>query len=157
MKTNFKLLAIAMGIAFAIACSSIVIMSCNTSPKDKENELENAQEEVVEAQEALEQSKQDSLSDYVTFKAGIELKLDENEKLIAQQKQLLNESKEAQKAENLKELIRLEDKNNRLKEKLRDYQEGPSEKWELFKIEFNKEMDELGKSISTMAERNMKK
>ena len=58
MKTNFKLLAIAMGIAFAIACSSIVIMSCNTSPKDKENELENAQEEVVEAQEALEQSKQ---------------------------------------------------------------------------------------------------
>ena len=65
--------------------------------------------------------------------------------------------KEAQKAENLKELIRLEEKNNSLKAKLRDYEDGPSDKWEVFKIEFNKEMDELGKSISTMAERNMKK
>ena len=45
-----------------------------------------------------------------------------------------------------------------LKAKLQDYdQQGTSEKWELFKVEFNNDMDDLGKSISNMAARNMKK
>ena len=52
---------------------------------------------------------------------------------------------------------KLEMKNAELKHKIEDYKQGPEQKWELFKIDFNKDVDDLGKSISNMAERNMKK
>jgi hypothetical protein len=137
-----------------ISLGSIIFffVSCNNSPKDKENELKNAQDNVVEAKYALEQAQIDSVSDYENFKAGIEIQLDENEKRIEKQKSILNNSKEAQKEENLKQLRILEEKNKSLKSRLRNFELGTAEKWELFKMELNDEMDKLGKSISAMAE-----
>jgi len=141
----------------SFGCIIFSFVSCYNSPKDKEDELKNAQDDVVEAKYALQQAQIDSISDYENFKAGIEIKLDENEKRIEKQKSILNSSKEAQKEENLKQLRILEDKNTALKAKLRDFELGTAEKWELFKMELNNEMDKLGKSISDFAESNLKK
>lgn len=137
---------------------SFLVVSCNNSPKAKAGELENAQEDVVEAENALQQSKIDSVSDYNTYKESIELKLDENQRLISEMKITINASNDSNKAKYEKQLAKLEEKNEELKDKLQNYdQQGTSEKWELFKVEVNKDMDELGKSISNMADRNMKK
>lgn len=137
---------------------SLLLVSCNNSPKAKEGELENAQEDVVDAEAALQQSKLDSVSDYNTFKASIELKLVENQRQIDELKATIIDSKDSNKLMYSKQLVKLEEKNEELKTKLQDYdQQGTSEKWELFKVEFNKDMDDLGKSISNIAARNMKK
>lgn len=47
--------------------------------------------------------------------------------------------------------------NEDLKLKIYNYEQGPTQKWELFKVDFNNELDDLGKSISNMAEHNKKK
>jgi predicted RNase H-like nuclease (RuvC/YqgF family) len=136
----------------------LLLVGCNNTPKAKEGELEDAKEDVVQAESDLQQSKLDSVSDYTTFKTSIDLKLDENERQIAAMKATINSSKDSNKPEYEKQLAQLEEKNTKLKTKIQDYdQQGTSEKWELFKVEFNKDMDDLGKSISNMADRNMKK
>ena len=52
---------------------------------------------------------------------------------------------------------KLEKRNSDLRLKIENYEQGPEQKWALFKVEFNNEMNDLGKSISEMAENNMKK
>jgi hypothetical protein len=142
---------------FFICFTSLVLVSCNNSPKAKEGELESAQEDVFDAEVALQQSKLDSVSDYNSFKTSIEVKLTENQRQIDELKTTLKESKETNKAMYDNQLAKLDEKNIQLQAKLDDYdQQGTSEKWELFKVEVNKDMDDLGKSISNMAARNMK-
>jgi hypothetical protein len=43
-----------------------------------------------------------------------------------------------------------------LKLKIENYKQGPTEKWELFKVDFNNELNDLGESISNTAKNNMK-
>ncbi len=143
---------------FFMSFTILFLVGCNNSPKAKEGELENAKEDVVDAEAALQQSKLDSVSDYNTFRTSIETKLVENQRQIDEQKATINASKDSNKAMYTEQLAKLEEKNEKLKAKLQDYdQQGTSEKWELFKVEVNKDMDDLGKSISNMADRNMKK
>jgi len=47
-------------------------------------------------------------------------------------------------------------KNTELKLKIENYKQGASQKWELFKVDFNNDLDQLGKSISKMANNNLK-
>ncbi|WP_298121047.1 hypothetical protein [Flavobacterium sp.] len=145
-------------LTFVLSLVCLFIVSCNNSPKAKETKLENEMEDVVDAQVALQQSKLDSVSDYVAFKESIELKIDENQRQIDEMVITINASKDSNKAMYIKQLAKLEEKNGELKTRLQDYdQQGSSEKWELFKVAFNNDMDDLGKSISNMAARNMKK
>jgi len=142
---------------FFMSFTILFLVGCNNSPKAKEGELENAKEDVVDAEAALQQSKLDSVSDYNTFRTSIETKLVENQRQIDEQKATINASKDSNKAMYTEQLAKLEEKNEKLKAKLQDYdQQGTSEKWELFKVEVNKDIDDLGKSISNMAARNMK-
>ncbi len=55
-----------------------------------------------------------------------------------------------------KQLENLQLKNTKLKLKIENYKQGPTEKWELFKVDFNNELNDLGESISNTAKNNMK-
>ena len=55
-----------------------------------------------------------------------------------------------------KQLENLQIKNAELKLKIENYKQGPTQKWELFKVDFNNQLDDLGKSISNTAKNNMK-
>ena len=57
----------------------------------------------------------------------------------------------------VKKINKLESRNEKLQLKIDNYQLGTEQRWALFKVELNNELDELGKSISRMAERNQKK
>jgi hypothetical protein len=135
---------------------SLFVISCKNSPEAKETELEEAKEEVVTAEADLEQAKADSIANFTAFKNSINLKIEENESKI----QTLIKNNKAAKNKNTdlysKELEKLQERNLELKKKLVDYEYGPDVKWELFKVEVNKDIDELGKSISNMAEKNSK-
>src|ERR1035437_6875337 len=66
-----------------------------------------------------------------------------------------HEKKEA-KAEYKKTIDKLEQKNSDKKKKLDDYKADGKEKWELFKTDFNKGMDEIGKSLKDLTAKNVK-
>ena len=139
------------------AIVSMVYISCNNSPKAKEENLNEAKDEVVDAREDLAKATHDSISDFNKYKESIEKKLAENEKVIADLKSKNTSKDKSTQALYLNQLYKLEMKNGELKHKIEDYKEGPEQKRELFKVDFNKDVDDLGKSISNMAERNMKK
>jgi hypothetical protein len=137
------------------AIVSLALLSCNNSPKAKEDNLNAAKDEVEDAREDLVQTTSDSINDFNKYKNSIQMKLDENEKVIADLK--ANSKNMPDQAMYYKQLDDLKLKNLELKAKIENYQQGPEQKWELFKVDFNKEMDNLGKSISNAADRNMKK
>lgn len=136
---------------------SITAVSCNNSPKEKQENLNESKDEVVDAKADLAESTLDSISDFNKYKESIEKKLIENEKVIVELKAKNNSKEKSSQELYIKQLDKLELKNEELKSKLENYREGPEQKWELFKVDFNKDVDDLGKSISNMAERNMKK
>lgn len=137
--------------------ASITLLSCNNSPKDKEENLNEAKDEVVDARADLTEARLDSINDFNKYKVSIERKLTDNELVIADLKSKNDSKDKSTQALYLQQLNKLELKNAELKSKLENYKQGPEQKWELFQVDFNKEMDDLGKSISNMAERNMKK
>jgi molybdopterin converting factor small subunit len=137
-----------------------VMVSCNSPEQKVANANEGVTEAkagMVEADKALAQAKLDSAADYATFKKDEEIKLKENEVKIAQLKaELKTEKKEIQEKKE-KEIAALQEKNETMKTRMNEFKAGASDKWAAFKLGFNKDMDELGKSISSMAENNMKK
>ena len=135
---------------------SIFISSCNKSPKAKEEVLNNAKQDVVIANDDLNEATSDSIVEFNKYKTSIQTKLAENEKVISDLKASIKaEDRKTQTLYN-KQLENLQLRNTELKLKIETYKQGPTQKWELFKVDFNKELDKLGKSISSTANNNLK-
>ena len=141
----------------AIVFVVFFMVSCNNSPTAKENKLNQAEQDVINAKADLEQATYDSIKDFYTYKESINLKFAENKKTIATLKSTINSKSKVEKDIDEVEINRLEAKNTELQLKIQNYEQGPAQKWALFKVDFNKEVDDLGKSISAKAEQNMKK
>ena len=118
--------------------------------------MDDSAEEVVDAQQDLEQAKADYEAQYNQFKLESEEKITANEKIIADLKVYSKDKKSEAKAEYDKMIADLEIKNEAMKVKVRDYKDEGSEKWESFKREFNHDMDELGASIKDLGNNNVK-
>lgn len=58
------------------------LSNCNKSPKAKEDDLNNAKQEVVVAKDDLDEATTDSVYAFNKYKSSIQIKLVENEKLI---------------------------------------------------------------------------
>ena len=135
---------------------SISIASCNKSPKAKEEVLIDAKQDVETAKEDLDEATSDSIVEFNKYKSSIQIKLAENEKVISDLKASIKaEDRKTQTLYN-KQLENLQLINTELKLKIETYKQGPTQKWELFKVDFNKELDKLGKSISSTANNNLK-
>jgi hypothetical protein len=135
---------------------SISISSCNKSPKAKEAELNEAKQEVENAEVDLDEAKTDSVYAFNKYKSSIQIKLVENEKVITDLKAKIEDKDRKTQTLYYRQLDNLQIKNTELKLKIENYKQGPTQKWELFKVDFNNELDDLGKSISNTANNNMK-
>lgn len=144
-------------LAVLVMAIGLFMVGCNKSPSSKEKEVAEANEDLVEAKQDLNEAQQDSINDFNTFKEMIEVKIAENKKTIQELKAQNNLKGKTERQAADVEITKLENRNNELELKIQNYEQGPNEKWAMFKDDVNKEMDELGKSISTMAQRNMKK
>jgi len=131
--------------------------SCSNSPTAKESNLEQAKQDVIDAQAELDQAENDSISNFNTYKESIQLKLVENQELISDLKMKISSKAKVERDIDQVEINKLESRNAELKLKIENYELGPEQRWALFKVDLNNELDELGKSISRMAERNQKK
>ncbi len=151
MKTNFSRLTMMGGLLI------IGLSACSDTPKDKEEKVGEAQDNLAEAKEDYETSMTDSINEYARFKAETDQKLIDNDNRLAELRAKMKADKRALNADYEKDVAEMEKKNATLKEKLRNRKEDANDDWDAFKTNVNQEMDELGKSISEMAQENMEK
>jgi phage-related minor tail protein len=149
IKKNFYTLALALPMA------GIMITSCQSSNTDTDKareKLQNAEEQVVEANQALNQTLNDSIQLFKTENGEIIVSYDQR---IAELKTKLADVKEENKIDMEKHLAMLEQKSVDMKMKLKDYQEDGEENWRSFKNEFNHDMKELGKAFEDLTTNNV--
>jgi len=148
-------------IVFTLAATAffagILFTSCN-SPSQK---IENAEQDVLDAKEAvidarsdLNVARQDSVTEFQQFKTEFQNKISANEKSIAGLKLSIADESRENKVLYEKKIAELEKRNNDLKIELAEYKEGGTDQWKTFKLEFKRDMDELGKAFSDFTVNN---
>jgi hypothetical protein len=134
MKKSILILA-----SFALI-TGLILTSCNTSAE----KVENAEQNVIEANEDLNNANIEYLADVEKYRKETADKIAANNKSIAEFKaRIANEKEDAKVAYNQK-IIVLELKNSDLKKKMDVFKAESKEQWETFKVEFSKDMEELG-------------
>ena len=132
------------------------LSSCNFTTEQKAETLENAKQNLDEASADLDKARQDS-AETANYKVETEIKLRSNDLLIADMKDKMRTERQEIRDRYTKSLDSLDQQNSRLRNNMKTYNSAGKENWEKFKQSFNKEVDALGKSISQLAEKNMKK
>jgi PHD/YefM family antitoxin component YafN of YafNO toxin-antitoxin module len=132
-----------------------ILISCTAknerSRKAADENVAKSRQDVDLANENLRQAKLDSAAEYRAYREQMELKLQENEKLILELKARAKSDKKDLDAVYAKDLEVIERKNAELKTRIANYKTSYSDKWSSFKESFNNEVDNIGKSISRMA------
>ncbi len=141
----------------AVILISTSVLACNNSTEKKAEKVEDAKEKVIVATEALDKARVDSANEYQMYKEASEKKISENNEKILALKAKIKAEKKALRIENQHALDELDRKNEKLKVRMQQYKNADKNSWEAFKLNFNKDMDALGKSISAMAQKNMDK
>ena len=127
-------------LALFLFITSSFLVSCNTSAE----KVENAEQNVMEANQDLDNANIEYLAEVEEYRTQTADKIAANNKSIAEFKaRIAVEKLDAQVAYNHK-IIVLEQKNSDLKKKMDVFKAESKEQWENFKVEFSKDMDELG-------------
>ncbi len=130
--------------AFLLAA---LVTSCNTSSETK---LENAEQEVVDANIKLEEANEEYLADIEKYRVETAEKIAANDKSIAEFNARIKDEKKDAKADYEQKIAALEQKNSDMKKKMDDYKAEGKSKWEEFKAEFSRDMDDLGKAFKEL-------
>jgi uncharacterized membrane protein YgaE (UPF0421/DUF939 family) len=127
--------------------AGVFLSSCQS----KEKKLENAQENVVEANEDLDKAQQE-------YRMEQENRLHENEMEIETYRNNEKELKEDIRADYHRMVDSLEARNKNLRIKLNTYDKKDKDntRWESFKREFNHDMEELKNSFKDIGKNNVK-
>ena len=130
----------------------LVITSCNSSSE----KVENAEQNVVKANQELIEAKEDYLTDIETYKKEADNKIADNKKIAEEFKLRIEKDKKEAKIKYMKELEKLDQKNSDLKMKMDNYKANGKEQWEIFKIEFTHNMDDLKKGYQNLTKNAVK-
>lgn len=139
-----------------VGLATLTMMSCKSNTEEKNDNLNDAIEKVNVAEAELSEARLDSINEYTKYRTEMDAKLVENEKQIALVKAKIKLQKAEMRTKMEKDLNKLIQKNEAFKTEIKNHIDADYTNWENFKQDFNKNMDELGKSISEMAQDNMK-
>lgn len=131
------------------ALSFIVIVSmasCNTPAEN----VTNAQENVIQANNNLDSANKAYEEDMANYRKEAADRIAANDSSIAQFKARIANEKKADRADYQKKLDVLDAKNSDLKKRMDDYKAEGKSNWQIFRAEFNHDMDALGTSIKNM-------
>ncbi len=140
-----------IGIAFLIIATTLFI-SCNSSSE----KVDKAKAEVAKANYNLDQANEEYLADMENYRIETAEKIAANQKSVADFKARIANDKSIAKDEYKAKIAALEQQNTDMKKRIDDYRETGKEKWELFKSEFSRDMDKLGKAFSDLTVKNVK-
>ena len=145
---------------FFVMILGIFITSCQ-SPTEK---VDEAKTNVTEAKQDLQQAQSEADSKVIkiadelqwkTFKDETEVKIKDNEKLIKSLKAKMSNKDKAKDVAYSNQIDALEMENAKFKDRMYNYEINKSD-WESFKLEFNHDMDELGKALKDFSVNNKK-
>jgi len=129
--------------------SCLLIVGCDSPAK----KVEIAKENVADAKAELAEANREYLEDLRKFRVEKALRFSENDKIISDYRvKTVNVKNETQVASN-KIMTELEKKNSEMKKKLDDYKSDNIDTWQLFKQNFNRDMDALNKELKELTER----
>lgn len=133
-----------------IATASLT--SCNTPAK----KVENAEDDVKEANKDLDKANAEYLADIQSYRKEMADKIAANNQSIAEFNARINTKKREAAADYKVKIHELELKNSDMKKHMDEYKAEGKEKWEKFKTEFNHDMQELGKAFKDLTVKNAK-
>ena len=149
----------------AIAITSMIIAgSVFTSCKSPAQKEEDAQAKVQDAKQDLKDAQTDAntqavkvatAEEWTAFKTESELKIRDNDVRIAELKVKMNKPGKVLDGIYEKRILALEKQNKDLQVRINTYDNNRSD-WELFKREFNHDMDELGQALKDLTVKNTK-
>lgn len=131
-----------------------LVTACKTSEskvEDAENKVMNAEENLEDANMELNQARRDSIQLWKEETVQI---INNNEKSIVDLKTKISIQKKETKANYEQKVAELEQKNADMKKKLGDFSDDGKSDWQLFKAEFNRDMEELGKAFKDLTIKN---
>jgi flagellar biosynthesis GTPase FlhF len=147
-------------LAITMLIAGSVFTSCESQAQKDEkekNRIETEQKELNERKIEVNAAAQKvaDAEDWKQFKAASELKIKENEIRIDELK--LKKSKPGKMLDELYQnrIEALVTRNKELRERIYSYEKNQSD-WEVFKREFNHDMDELGKALKDFSVDNKK-
>lgn len=139
-----------------LSIAAFALLMGTTNCMNKAEKLEDASQDVVEANEDLGDAKEAYLDEITKYKMETAEKISVNQASIDEFNARINTQKKAERAEYLKKIADLEAKNSDLKMKMDSYKADTKEGWDKFKIEFAHDMDELGKAFKDLTVKNVK-
>ena len=139
-------------VAMLTGIAMLGIVSCTNSPSKKAEVLEDAKENVLEAEQGLDKAVNDSINEYERYKMEAEAKLVENDLKIAALKTNMKAERIEVRTNYEKQLNELEQRNAALKVSISEYQESDINKWEKFKSIVNQDIEEIKLAITRMSE-----
>lgn len=139
-----------------LAVGTIFMGSLVTSCSSPAEKVENAQENVVDANQKLDEANEDYLVDVENYRRETAEKITANEKSLAEFKLRIASEKQEAREDYNKKLAELEQKNADMKKKMDDYKVDGRENWERFKVEYNHDMDGLGNAFRDVTVKNNK-
>jgi hypothetical protein len=129
---------------FVVLGFFLSFISCDNAAQ----KVVKAEENVVDAEKDLQMAQEEYLLDIKEYRLLSAEKIEANEKSIAEFNARIEKEKKNVSADYKAKIIALEQKNSDMKKKMDDYREEGKDKWEIFKTEFGRDMDDLGESIS---------
>ncbi len=144
----------------AASIAGLLLNACSTSAE----KADNAQVKLQDAKTELQTAQQDAnaaeltaarAAEWQTFKGASEASIKGNETMIADLKAKMKSTGKKLDAAYEKSIAELEEKNNKLKSRMDDYDKGQSD-WESFKSEFKHDMDEIGAALKDLTVNNKK-
>jgi predicted small secreted protein len=137
--------------AFALMTAA-TLTSCNSPAK----KVEEAQNDVNEANKDLAKANEAYLADIESYRKETAEKIAANDRSIAEFNSRIKEQKREAAADYKMKIAKLEQKNSDMKKHLDDYKAEGKENWQKFKTEFNHDMEERGKAFKDLTVKNVK-
>ena len=137
----------------AVAFTAVTTLTSCNSPAKK---VEQAQENVNEANKDLAKANEEYLADIESYRKETAEKIAANDRSIAEFNSRIKEQKREAAADYKLKVAKLEQKNSDMKKQMDEYKAEGKESWEKFKIEFNHDMEELGKAFKDLTVKNIK-
>lgn len=134
------------------ACVAFSAVSCNESVSKQDK----AAEEVRAAKEEADMAYQAYLEEVENYKTISAERIANNKKAIADYNSSVKASKKKMSEEQARVIAELEARNEALQKKLNAYKAEDQSKWQSFKDEFGRDMDQLGNSFKDLTVNNVK-
>lgn len=133
-------------LAVILLMAGIFFTGCDNTRDGARDDVEKANQDMIDAQNQFEK-------EWQQFKSDAEVRINENEQKIAEFKAAMKTTTAKFKARYENEVLTLEQSNIELRKRLNEYKYEGKNNWDVFKRDFNREVDMVVDSLNDIFSR----